>query len=283
MSDKNWKNPMNRRKILKTTGAAVGSSLTLGATGTAAAAGSSDGSNQKCGMQEISTEGDLIVTLVEALGEKFLFKEAAAHRNADVSSQSAVTTYEATESGYPLEFHKIDSSITASDINSDGTIQTQGVSSQGIHITPENFVKRYDVVTKRISTSCGDIAFNDHDAIEFYFEGGGAFSTIGIAGLASILCYAAGASAAIPTGGLSGALAAGICGMFTAAVDAAIDVDEIPNNVKMSLALWDYDEDQIINISPSIALGIAPGYGVHWNQMPQVGEYDVDLHLGLPQ
>jgi len=156
---------------------------------------------------------------------------------------------------------------------------------QGVDVTPENFVKRWDVVTKQISTSCGDIAFNDHDAIEFYVEGGGAFSSPSVAGLGGVLCYIASGAAAIPTSGLSGAFAAGACSVVTGAIDAAIDVDAIPNNAEISAALWDYDEEYPFNTntSPTIAVGIDGGYGVHWDEMPQVGEHDINLHLGLPQ
>jgi hypothetical protein len=226
----------------------------------------------------ISRDGDTIVTLVEVLGEKFLFREAAAYRNADDASALSVDkTYEATESGHPVEFEKIDSSVSASDLKSDGTIQVQG-----IDFTPENFIEDYDVdFTQICNGCCDDIVWNSHYALEFHLEGGGAFSGLGVAGIASILCWAAAATTAIPTGGASGALAAGVCGMLTYAVDQLIDVEMIPNSVEMSVAFWDQDETNYwgMNTSPTIAVGRAPGYYKGWNETPKIGEYDKNIHL----
>lgn len=276
MSDDNHRNGIDRRKVLRTAGAAVGGGLGLGATGTAAASGGR--STGDCYVKEISNDGELIVTLVKIFGEKYLFKEAAKYRNADdVSALADDKTYEVTQSGHPVEFGKIDSSVSASDLDSDGTITPEGVD-----FTPENFIEDYDVDFKQICNGCcGDIAWNSHYALEFHLEGAGGFSGVGVAGIASILCWAAAATTAIPTGGASGALAAGVCGMVTYTVDQLIDVEMIPNSVEMSVAFWDQDETNYwgMNTSPTIAVGLAPGYYNDWNETPKIGEYDKNIHL----
>ncbi|MEF8882750.1 MAG: hypothetical protein V5A34_09540 [Halapricum sp.] len=297
MEKENIGDQINRRKILRTTGAAVGGGLTLGATGTAAASdggrgrGSDRGcaqgnkrrrgrGSERCGsVQEISTDGDTIITLVEVLGEKFLFREAAAYRNADdVSALSDDRTYEATESGHPVEFGQTDSSVSASDLDSAGAVQVRD-----IEFTPENFIGSYDVDYKLISDSCGDIAFSSHHALEFHFKGGGGFSSIGVAGIAGCICYAAGASASIPTSGLSGLAAGGICSGLTEAVDQLVDVDMIPNHVELSVAFWDQDETNYmgLNTSPTIAVGLEGDWGADYGKISKIGEYDINLHLGL--
>ncbi|MEF8883023.1 MAG: hypothetical protein V5A34_10935 [Halapricum sp.] len=229
-------------------------------------------------MQEISTDGDVVVTFVEVLGEKFLFREAAAYRNADdVSALSDDRTYEATESGHPVEFGRIDSSVSASDLNSGGAIE-----AQGIDFTPENFIEDYDVDFKQICDGCcDDIAWKSHYALEFHFEGGGAFSDLSVAAIAGAICWAAGAAGAIPTAGYSGLLAAAGCSGLTAIVDAAIDVDMIPNSVEMSMAFWDQDETNYWgwNTSPTIAVGLAPDWGVDYDEIGKIGEYDTNVHL----
>lgn len=302
MSREHSESSINRRNVLRATGAAVGGGLAVGASGTAAASntgrghGSGDerrygcGQNnergrgrgsEKCGsVREISSDGNTIVTLVEVLDEKFLFREAAAYRNADEGSDlSTDITYEATESGHPVEFQKIDSSVSARDIESDGTIGTEQVD-----FTPENFIEDYDVDTKQICNGCcDDIVWNSHYALEFHFQGGGAFSGIGVAGIASLLCWGAAAATSIPTGGLSGAAAAGLCGMFTYAVDQLIDVEMIPNKAQMSMAFWDQDESNYwgLNTSPTIAVGLAPDWGVDYDDIAKIGEYDNNVHLGF--
>jgi len=293
---------INRRNVLRATGATLGGGLVVSASGTAAASsmghgqGSGSGNPNGCGqssergqgrgaekcasVQEISSEGDTIITLVQVFGEKFLFREAAAYRNADdASTQSTDITYEATRSGHPVEFQKIDSSVSASDLQSDGTISTQQVD-----FTPENFIEDYDVDFKQICNGCcDDIVWNSHHAIEFHFQGGGAFSSIGVAGIASVLCWAAAASTSIPTGGLSGAAAAGLCGMFTTAVDQLIDVEMIPNKAEMSMAFWDQDETNFWGwyTSPTIAVGLASDSEDDYDDMEKIGEYDNNIHLGF--
>ncbi|MCU4719683.1 hypothetical protein [Halapricum hydrolyticum] len=231
-------------------------------------------------MQEISTDGDTVVTLVEVLGEKFLFREAATYRNTDyVSALSGDKTYEATESGHPVEFGKIDSSVSASSLDSGGTIRAQQVD-----FTPENFIEDYDVDVKQICNGCcNDVLWNSHYALEFHFQGVGAFSSIGVAALAGCVCYAAGAAGSIPTGGLSGLCASGICSGLTTAIDQLIDVEMIPNSVEMSMAFWDRDESNFWgwNTSPTIAVGLAPDWGVGHDEMGEIGECDVNMHLGF--
>ena len=296
---------MNRRKVLRTTGAAVGGGLVVGASGTASASGRGRGQgsggsrgrgcgqgsergrgrgSERCGsVQEISTDGDTVVTLVEVLDEKFLFKEAAAYRNADdVSALSDDKTYEATESGHPVEFGKIDSSVSASDLDSGGTIGTEGTCP--IDFTPENFIEYYDVDFKQICDGCcGDLLWNSHYALEFHFKGGGGFSSMGVAGLAGTICWAAGAAGTIPTAGYSGILAAGICSGLTTAIDQLIDVKMIPNKTEMSMAFWDQDESTLmgINTSPTVAIGLSTNQWDDYDEVVKVGEYDVNAHLGF--
>ena len=284
---------MKRRDVLRATGAAVGGGLAVGAPGTATAAGrrrgrgKGNGTERGCGnddetcgsVQKISTDGDTVVTLVEVLGEKFLFKEAAAYRNADdVSALSADKTYEATESGHPVEFGKVDSSLSANDVDSGGTVTTQG-----IDFTPENFIEDYDVDFKQICNGCcGDLIWNSHYALEIHLQGGGAFSTMSVSGIAGVLCYAVSGAGAIPTGGISGYLAAGGCSVVTAGVDQLIDVDMIPNKAELSLAYWDQDETNYfgLNTSPTIAVGLATDWGADYDDMGKIGELDYNGHLG---
>lgn len=289
---------INRRKVLRTTGAAVGGSLTVGASGTASASdrwrgrSNDHGPDSECGqsnqrglghggegcssVQKISTDGDTIVTLVEALGEKFLFREAAAYRKADdVSTLSDNKAYEATESGHPVEFGKIDSSV--SDLDSSGTV---GV--QQIDFTPENFIKEHDVDFKQICNGCcGDILWNSHYALEIHLQGGGAFSTLSASGIAGVLCWAVASAGAILTGGISGALAAGSCSVITAAVDQLIDVEMIPNKAELSIAYWDQDETNWwgLNNSPTIAVGLSSNMWADYNDVWKIGEIDYNGHL----
>jgi len=299
MTKKSSDSAIDRRTILKSSSAAIGSSLALGSTGTAAASdrtryhwrsgrgrrdrGSRGTESPDCSVRQISSEGDTIDTLVEVHGETFLFKEAASHRNANqdvakstTSAQSGVKTYDATESGHPVEFQKVDSTVSASDVGTNGPVQTQG-----IDFTPENFLERYEVDYKKISDSCGDILWNSHYALEFHFETGGAFSAIGVAGLSALICYAAAGATVIPTGGFSGGVAAGGCGGFAAAVDQLIDVDMIPNSTTLSIDFWDQDETTWWgNTSPTVAVGLEPGWEVNWTVINKIGEYDKDMHLG---
>jgi hypothetical protein len=300
MNRENSEADLNRRTALRATGAAIGGGLTIGASGTTTAAdrgrghGSGHGSDRGCGpgknrgrgragescgsVQEISSDGDTIVTLVEVLGEKFLFKEAAAYRNADdISALADDKTYAATESGQPVEFGKIDSAVSASDLDSGNT-----VTAQGIDFTPENFIEDYDVDFKQICNGCcGDIAWTNHYALEFHLQGGGAFSSLSVTGIAALLCYAAGASAAIPTAGYSGAAAAVGCSLITGAVDQLIDVEIIPNKAEISVAFWDQDETNFWgwNTSPTIAVGLAPEQWADYHEVNKIGEYDTNVHL----
>lgn len=278
MSDERWRSVVKRRRLVKNTAALSMGGLLLGATGTAAADDGHNDSDTEPQRHEVSSDGDTVIELVEVLGDKFLFRTASEYRKKKESGRKAEKEkYEATSSGYAVEFEKVEPSITPSDIGSDGAIQVDDVD-----FTPGNYVEQYDVETKEISDSCGDIAFSSHNAIEFHFEGGGAFSSIGVSGVAAVVCYAAGASASIPTAGFSGALAAGVCGALTAAIDQAIDVDAIPNNAELSVAFWDQDENQIINTSPTIAVGLIPDYDADWDDVVKTGEYDSNVHLGLP-
>jgi len=291
---------MSRRKVLRTTGATVGGGLVVGASGTASVSGRGRGrgsggsrgrgcgqgsqrrrgrGSEKCeSVQEISTDGDTIVTLVEVLGEKFLFKEAAAYRNADdVSTLSDDRTYEATESGHPVEFGKIDSSVSANDFDSSGTVGTQG-----IDFTPENFIEDYDVDFKQICNGCcGDIVWNSHYALEIHLQGGGVFSSLSVAGIAGVLCWAVSSAGAIPTGGISGALAAGGCSVVTGAVDQLIDVEMIPNKAELSVAYWDQDETNWwgLNTSPTIAVGLSSNMWADYDDVWKIGEIDYNGHL----
>jgi hypothetical protein len=300
MGGENTENKIDRRKVLRTTGAAVGGGLAVGASGTAAASSrgrghsNDDGSEKGCAqgnkrgrgrgsekcsrVQEISTDGDVVVTFVEVLGEKFLFREAAAYRNADdVSALSDDRTYEATESGHPVEFGQIDSPVSASDLDSGGAIE-----AQGIDFTPENFIEDYDVDFKQICDGCcDDIAWKSHYALEINIEGGGALASLSVASIAALLCYAAGASAAIPTAGWSGGAAAVGCTLVTGAIDQLIDVEMIPNSVEMTVAFWDQDETNYWgwNTSPTIAVGLAPEWEVNYDEITKIGEYDNNVHL----
>lgn len=149
-------------------------------------------------------------------------------------------------------------------------------------VTEETTV--YDDDVKQICNGCcGDILWNSHYALELHFKGGGAFSDIGVAGIAGCICYAAGAAGSIPTGGLSGLAAAGLCSGLTAAVDAAIDVDMIPNSTELSVDFWDQDESNFWgwNTSPTIAVGLAPDWEVNYDEIWKIGEYDMNVHLGF--
>ncbi|MFB6137334.1 MAG: hypothetical protein ABEJ42_03190 [Halobacteriaceae archaeon] len=55
----------------------------------------------------------------------------------------------------------------------------------------------------------------------------------------------------------------------------------IPNSVELSVALWDQDESTLwgLNTSPTIAVGLAPEYGVDYDEISKIGEYDVNAHL----
>lgn len=278
------KSKPKRRKVLRTTGAAIGGGILLGATGTTSAQGRGQnrGSDDDCNCsgpniskQRVETDDNTIVTLIEVSGKKFLFREAKAYR--DSEGASTQSTYEATKSGYPLEFGEVNSTITPRDISSNGEIGVQGVD-----FTPENFIEDYDVDVKTIG-DCGDILFNNHKALEIHIQGGGAFSSIGVAGLAGAICYLATASALIPTGGWSGFAGATACSALTTMVDQAIDIEMVPNKAAVTIAYWDEDEEYPfgINTSPTIKVGIAGGYYKEWDEMAGSNEYDANVHLPL--
>ncbi|MFA9502924.1 hypothetical protein ACERIM_09070 [Natrinema sp. H-ect1] len=283
MQDNNNQDKLHRRNILRTTGATIGSGLILGATGTASAkeSGSDQGrgdefncSGENISRKRVETEDNAIAVIVEVSGKKYLFREAEKYRHS--SGPSTQSTYKATRSGHPLEFGEIDPAATTSDISTAGDVEAQGVD-----FTPENFIEDYDVDTKQISDSCGDIAFNHHSAVEFHLQGGGAFSSIGVSGLSALVCYVAGAAGSIPTGGWSGAAAAVGCGGFAAAVDQLIDIDMIPNKASMTVSYWDKDEEYPggINTSPTIMMGVAGGYYKDWDEMGVSKEFDYNVHL----
>ncbi len=283
VEDNNSRDGLHRRNVLRTTSATIGSGLILGASGTASAKESgSDRSNSdefNCSGENISrkrveTEDNATVVIVEVSGKKYLFREAEKYRHSN--GPSTQSTYEATKSGHPLEFGEIDTAVTASNISTTG-----GIEAQGPDFTPENFIEDYDVDTKKISDSCGDIAFNNHSAVEFHLQGGGAFSSIGVSGLSALVCYVAGAAGSIPTGGWSGAAAAVGCGGFAAAVDQLIDLEMIPNKASMTVSYWDKDEEYPfgVNTSPTIMMGVAGGYYKDWDEMGASKEFDYNVHL----
>lgn len=285
---------INRRKVLRTGGAAVGSGLLLGVTGTAAATegkppkNSTSANNHKhtrdnkyhggnkgpqVNKQHVDT-GDATVTIFEIDGKTFMFRVANSYDDSKgVSTQS---TYGATESGYPLEFGEVSQSVSASDFNRDSQLSTQAVD-----VTLDNFVENWYVEYDTISNSCGDIAFSNHNAFEMHLDGGGALSAIGVGTLSGLVCAVIAASSAVPTAGW-GAIAGGAaCSGLATVVDQAIDVEMIPNETEMTLAIWDEDEEYPfgLNTSPTIRAGMSGGYHDDWDEMWNVDEFDANVHM----
>jgi len=278
---------VDRRKLLRTTGTAISSSLMLGATGAVSAQqdqqvgqeGDDNGRNRtnECeySRQFIETKDGSTAALIEVSGQKFLFRENN-QSYYQPNSLGAGPTFQTTRTGDSVGFQEVDPSITASDISSTGEIKTQqntrsgsGITTQQVDFTPENFIEDYDAELKQIDDSCGDIAFSNHNAIELHLDGGGAFSSLGVAGLAGVVCYAAGAAGSIPTAGLSGAAAAGGCSILTAAIDQLIDVEMIPNETELTVAYWDVDEEGWwgVNTSPTMRVGLKGDYYADWDEM----------------
>ncbi|MFB6137335.1 MAG: hypothetical protein ABEJ42_03195 [Halobacteriaceae archaeon] len=175
MSDGNSDGGLNRRSVLRGTSMTIGAGAVtaLSRPATASKNGRERGGRHRCGaagepcgkIQELSRDGDSVVTLVEVLGEKFLFREAMAYRNAENASRLREdVAYEATETGHPVEYKRIDTSGGTTELTSSGSVSTQDV-----EFTPENFIEYYDVDFKRTCTGCcGDIAWNSHYALEFH-------------------------------------------------------------------------------------------------------------------